>query len=148
VKPSTLLALILLFTAALLQRHAEVSPVPGPAWQQRVAPVRQAVAGHPADGRRLAALYMALADLIERDQGRVITTAGQFRALHARAGVLLFQGRPPDYYPGLAQQIDRLLAEALRLERTKDGWADAPLDKDRLAALIEALRALAWACSP
>ena len=145
-KPTTLLALGLIVTGLVATwRPAAPTPEPIPApsddaLRAAVAPVRAKLAGHQEDGRRLASLYSSLADVLARDQGKVITTTAQLRELNRRAGLLAFQKTGiAGKYSGLAEAIDKVLTDRIGLD-------NVALDSAKQTAAIESFRALAWAC--
>jgi hypothetical protein len=145
-RPTTICAAILIgwgvFTHLGVQKpRPEPKPErPSDALMAAVKPVTAILKGHGEDGSTLAAFYQAVADVLARDQGRVIQTTAQLREFHRRAGLLMFQrtgieGR----YPGLAEAIDKVLVERIGLD-------SVAIDPVKQAAAIEAFRALAWAC--
>jgi hypothetical protein len=146
VKLSTLVAVVLI-VAGLAATWRPVSPSPEPipapadaATRAAVAPVGAKLANHKEDGRRLASFYAGLADVIARDQGKIVATTAHLRELHRRAGLLMFQQTGiAGKYPGLAEAINKVLADRVGLE-------NVPLDAAKQKAAVEAFRAIAWAC--
>jgi len=113
---------------------------PSDALVAAVGPVATILKGHADDGRKLASFYSAVADVITRDQGKIIQTTAQLRELNRRAGLLMFQKTGLEgKYPGLAEAIDKILADRIGLD-------NVALDTTKQTACIEAFRALAWAC--
>jgi hypothetical protein len=105
-----------------------------------VTPVSEKLAGHAEDGDRLAAFYLAMTDVLRRDQGRVVENTAQLRELHRRAGLLMFQQTAlVGKYPGLAESIDKILADHIGLD-------NVPLDAAKQKAAVDAFQAIAWAC--
>jgi len=81
-----------------------------------------------------------VADVIARDQGKVVQTTSQLRELHRRAGLLMFQRTGIEgKYPGLAEAIDKVLCDQIGLD-------EVTLDAAKQMAAIDTFRALAWAC--
>ena len=149
-KPSTFVGILLItigIVASLSRREREPEPQPQPRPDRpsaelvaAVQPVVALLKNHRDDGRRLSALYMAMADVIARDQDGIIQTTAQLRELHRRAGLLAFQRTGiAGKYPGLAEAIDKVLADHIGLEVT-------PMDAARRTKAVDAFRALAWAC--
>jgi len=88
----------------------------------------------------LAAFYLSLADVVERDQGKVIQSTAELRETNRRTGLLMFQETGiQGKYPGLAEAIDKVLADQI-------GLAVVPLDAEKRKQMIDTLRAIAWAC--
>jgi hypothetical protein len=91
------------------------------------------------DGVELAKFYLDMANVIERDS-TVIKTTTHIRTLNVNAGQLMFQktgiqGR----YTGLSQEIDNVFVAVL----TKDNTELTPAKRQEL---VQALKAIAWAC--
>ena len=145
-KTSTFFAVVLIVWGVLMHPGPQKpSPAPKPnrpsdALVADVGPVVAIMKSHPEDGRNLAAFYSAVADVIARDQGKVVQTTAQLRELNRRAGLLMFQKTGIEgKYPGLAEAIDKVLANSVGLD-------NVALDAAKQTAAIESLRALAWAC--
>jgi hypothetical protein len=146
-KASTFFA-IGLIALGLIARFGANAPKPAPrpdrpsdAVAAAVAPVATILKGHAEDGAKLAGFYAALADVVTRDQGKVIETTAQLRELHRRAGLLMFQRTGIEgKYPGLAEAIDKVLADRIGLDNVK-------MDVTKQTAAVEAFHALAWACA-
>jgi len=154
VKPTTLLATVLIVVGVVAAwRPQAADPDPGPAppddaTRAIVGPVQEKLADHQEDGRRLAAFYQSLADVIQRDGGNVVTTTSQLREINRRAGLLMFQKTGiQGKHPGLAEAIDTAIAEGVGLEETPDGYEDVQLDAQAVGRLVDVLRAVAWACA-
>ena len=145
-KPSTFFAAVLIVWGVLSHPGPQKpSPAPKPdrpsdALVAAVGPVAAILKGHADDGRNLAVFYSAVADVIARDQGKVIQTTAQLRELNRRAGLLMFQKTGIEgNYPGLAEAIDKVLPDQVGLDSTA-------LDTEKRQRAIDALKALAWAC--
>lgn len=151
-KPTTLTALALILVGLWsAQRPADAVPaaavvLPSPLLTAAVQPVQAVLAAAPdktassADGRQLAAFYRALAAVVSRDAGKTIKSAGQFRDLNRRAGLLMFQQAGlTGKYAGLAEAIDKVLADQVGLDNTA-------FDDARRARAVAACEAIAWAC--
>jgi hypothetical protein len=96
---------------------------------------------HAEDGAKLSGFYSALADVIERDQGRVIQTTQVLRELNRRAGLLAFQRTGIEgKYPGLAEAIEKVIADQIGLD-------NVALDSAKQDASKKTFKALAWACA-
>lgn len=145
-KPSTFLAIVLIglgFAAHLGSKASNPAPKPdrpSDVLATAVNPVVTILKSHAEDGAKLSGFYSALADAVERDQGRVIQTTMQLRELNRRAGLLAFQRTGIEgKYPGLAEAIDKVLADQIGLDNVS-------LDTAKQKATIETFKALAWAC--
>jgi hypothetical protein len=147
VKASTLIGLLLIAWGVLSHfDKATPSPAPSPdrpadALVTAVQPVVTILKGHTDDGGKLAAFYLAVADVIGRDQGKVIQNTAVLRELNRRAGLLTFQRTGIEgKYPGLAEAIDKVLADRVGLD-------NVAFDDAKQTAAIEAFKAIAWACN-
>ncbi len=145
-KTSTIFAAVMIAWGALAyigQQSTSSTPKPdrpNDALVATVGPVVTILKNHPEDGRNLATFYAAVADVLARDQGRIIQTTSQLREIHRRAGLLMFQKTGIDgKYPGLAEAIDKVLADRIGLD-------NVALDAAKQTAAIEAFRTLVWAC--
>ena len=147
---STALAFALILVgaaAAVWPRVAPSPPAPTPvperpsdALAAAVAPVAAILKGHVEDGRRLAGFYASLADVVARDEGKVLQTTAHLRELNRRAGLLAFQRTGVSgKHPGLAEAIDKVLVDEVGLE-------NVALDAAKRKRAVDALKALAWAC--
>jgi hypothetical protein len=106
-----------------------------------VTPVAAILKSHFDDGAKLAEFYSALADVIQRDQGRVVQTTKELRELHRRAGLLAFQRTGIEgKYPGLSEAIEKVLADQIGLD-------NVALDPAKQEASQKTFKALAWACA-
>ena len=145
-KPTTYVAVLLIVAGAVAAwRQPASRPEPNPnapdaATRAIVANVREILSGHQEDGKRLAAFYLALADVIQRDAGQVIRDMADVREVNRRAGLLMFQQTDlQGKYPGLGDAIEAALAQLV-------GMDNAPLDDAKRKTVIAAFRAIAWAC--
>jgi hypothetical protein len=149
VKASTLIG-VLLIAWGVLSHFDKSSPQPAPqptpskpteALATAVQPIAAILKNHADDGEKLAAFYLSMADVIGRDQGKVISTTANLRELHRRAGLLAFQRTAIEgKYPGLAEAIDKVLVDRLGLE-------NVAFDAAKQSTAIETLKAIAWACN-
>jgi hypothetical protein len=145
-KASTFFAAVLIVWGVLSHPGPQKpSPAPKPDRPSEtlvaaVGPVVAILKGHTEDGRNLAAFYTAVADVIARDQGKVIQTTAQLRELNRRAGLLMFQKTGIEgKHLGLAEAIDKVLADQVGLD-------NVALDADKCQRAVDAFKALAWAC--
>lgn len=145
-KPTTYVAVLLIVAGAVAAWRKPVDrPQPdanGPdaATRAIVANVREILAGHPEDGKQLAAFYLALADVIQRDAGQVIKDMADVREVNRRAGLLMFQRTQlQGKYPGLGAAIEAALSQLI-------GMDNVPVDDANRGAVTAAFRAIAWAC--
>jgi hypothetical protein len=83
------------------------------------------------DRAEVASIYASLADLIERDGGRLIPTTAVWRAIYSDALRLAAGGTDlPGKYPGLDRAVEEVLAQHYPLD-------NLPIDKamaDKIAA--------------
>jgi hypothetical protein len=111
-------------------------PFPRPAATGPVATALQS-ASH-ADRARVAAIYSALADVIARDSGQLITTTSAWRAIYSDALRLAVGGT--DFvgkYPDLDKAVEKVLAQHYPQD-------DLPIDAamtDKIAAGMRAVEA-------
>lgn len=145
-KSSTFFGLVLIALGVFCQLdNATPRPSPSPdrpsdALATAVAPVATLLRGQTEDGQNLAAFYSAVADIVARDQGKIVQTTAELREVHRRAGLLMFRKTGIEgKYPGLAEAIDKVLADRIGLD-------NLALDTAKQTAAIETFRALAWAC--
>lgn len=124
------LVVLVLLAVSFLPKGSLPAPVPAPPQ----TPVAAALADATSEDRkRVASFYVAMADVMERDDG-VVATVGQFREVHSRSLDLAFNGTDlPGKYKGLDQAIDQQLVTAV-------GTADVPLTPEKRAALVQALK--------
>jgi hypothetical protein len=148
-KASTLFALVLIGAGLAMQFGLSAKPPaptptpdrPNNTFVSAVSPVVTKLKSHTDDGAKLAGFYTALADVLERDQGRVIQTTKELRELHRRAGLLCFQRTGIEgKYSGLSETIDKILADQIGLDNVN-------LDSAKQTAAINTFKALAWACA-
>jgi nitrogen fixation-related uncharacterized protein len=114
---------------------------PNDALVSAVLPITAILKGHAEDGAKLAGFYAALADVVDRDQGRVLKTTHELRELHRRAGLLAFQKSGIEgKYPDLSKAIEKILADEIGLD-------NVALDAVKQEASQKTFKALAWACA-
>ncbi len=145
-KPTTYVAVLLIVAGAVatwrkpVERPTPDANAPDAATRAIVANIREILAGHPEDGKQLAAFYLALADVIQRDAGQVIKDMADVREVNRRAGLLMFQRTQlQGKYPGLGAAIESALSQLI-------GMDNVPVDAANRGAVIAAFRAIAWAC--
>ncbi len=111
-----------------------------------VAPIRK-IGLDDEDARRLTKFYLALADVIERDENGIIKTSAEVRLINERSGRLCFEktdiaGR----YPRLADEIDAVIGFGIGSKCIDGKWESVEINEKNRRSLVEALRAVAWAC--
>lgn len=99
------------------------------------------------DSQRLSTFYLALADVIARDENGIIKTSAEVRLINERSGRLCFEktgiaGR----YPRLADEIDAAIGFGIGSRRIDGKWESVEITETNRLELVEALRAVAWAC--
>lgn len=113
----------------------------GPQRSVATGPVAKALeSASSSDRARVASIYASLADLIERDSGKLIPTTAVWRAIYADALRLAAGGTSlPGKYKGLDTAIEETLGQYYPLD-------NQPIDKDlamRIAAGCRAVEAQA-----
>ncbi len=121
-------------------------PAPTKALQEIVAPIKSVGLGVD-DSQRLSKFYLALADVIARDENGIIKTSAEVRLINERSGRLCFEktgiaGR----YPQLAGEIDAVIGFGIGSKRIDGKWESVEISSDNRNGLVDALRAVAWAC--
>lgn len=108
-----------------------------PATQRPVGPVSSVLANaSPRDRAKVASVYGALADLIERDGGKLIPTTAVWRAIYADALRLAAGGTGlVGKYPGLDKAIEQTLAEHYPLD-------NLPIDPELAKKIATGCRAV------
>jgi site-specific recombinase len=103
-------------------------------------PVTVALASATRDDKaKVKALYVSLADVVERDES-VIATMDLFRTVHGKSLDLAFQKTPlKGKYDGLDTAIDAQLKAAV-------GTGNVALTPEKRKELVSALRGVADAC--
>ena len=102
--------------------------------------VSELLSKHPQDAVALSELYLALADVIERDNS-VIKTLGQIRESNSRSGRLLFQRTGMHgKHDCLAEAVDSFLESKL-------GATDVLLTEELRQTAVESFRELSQACT-
>jgi hypothetical protein len=93
-----------------------------------------------SDRAKLASIYGALADVISRDQGQLITTTAAWRSIYADALRLAAGGTDlPKKYPGLDVAVDKVLSEHYSLD-------NLPIDKDTSVKIAAGMNAVERQC--
>ena len=145
-KPTTYVAVLLIVAGAVaawrkpVDRPTPDANAPDAATRAIVANIREILAAHPEDGKQLAAFYLALADVIQRDAGQVIKDMADVREVNRRAGLLMFQRTQlQGKYPGLGAAIESALSQLI-------GMDNVPVDDASRGSVLAAFRAIAWAC--
>lgn len=115
--------------------------IPGPQRSAATGPVSKALASASSTDRAaVASVYAALADLIERDGGRLITTTAVWRAIYADALRLAAGGTDlPGKYPGLDVAVEKVLAEHYPLD-------NLPIDAVMAGKIAAGCRAVEKQC--
>lgn len=94
----------------------------------------------PYDAKRLASLYMDIANLIELDnENEVVKNTDEIRQANSLAGAMLrlnIKGK----YPELPEKAKALIVACV-------GDDNVPLNSNLRTKAVEAFRALAWACN-
>lgn len=129
--------LIPLALAALVVLASFVSS-PRPAATGPVATALQSASS--SDRAKLASIYRALADVVARDSGRLITTTSAWRSVYRDALQLAAGGTDlVGKYPGLDVAVEKVLAEHYPLE-------NLPMDKDMAAKIAAGMKAVEAQC--
>jgi hypothetical protein len=125
-------------TLAALMVAASFVSSPRPAAEGPVANALKSATS--SDRAKVQRIYGALADLMNRDSGRLITTTAAWRAvykdaLQLAAGGTDFVGK----YPGLDTAVEEVLAKHYPLE-------NAPIDKPLADKIVAGLKAVEAQC--
>lgn len=131
-----------------MRRSSIVVSVPSPSLQEIVRPIRNAGLG-AEDASRLAEFYLALADVVARDENGIVKTSAEVRLINERSGRLCFErtgiaGR----YPNLAHEIDVVIGYGIGSKRIDGKWESVEMTPASRQGLVHALHAIAWACRP
>jgi hypothetical protein len=104
-------------------------------------PVAKALASaSSAERARVASIYDALADLIERDGGKLIPTTAVWRAIYSDALRLAAGGTDlPGKYPGLDKAVEEVLAQHYPLD-------NLPIDTAMAGKIAAGCRAVENQC--
>ena len=121
-------------------------PVPTKALQEAVGMIRKTSLRRD-DAKRLNHFYLALADVVDRDENGIIKSSAEVRLINERSGRLCFEktgiaGR----YPHLAGEIDTVIGYGIGSKRIDDRWESVEISASNRRGLVEALQAVAWAC--
>lgn len=132
--PSRLIPLTL--AAALVAASFFSSPRPA-----ATGPVAVALqSASSSDRAKLASIYRALADVISRDKGQLITTTVAWRSIYSDALRLAAGGTDlVGKYPGLDAAVEKVLAEHYPLE-------NLPIDKDVAGKIAAGMTAVERQC--
>ncbi len=137
-----------LFHAFLPNENESHSSVIVPADELRkiVDPIRN-TKWNADDAERLSTFYLALADVIERDENGIIKSSAEVRLINERSGRLCFgktgiAGR----YPKLAEDIDAVIGFGTGGARIDGKWESVEITVTNRKNLADAIRAVAWAC--
>lgn len=112
-----------------------------PASQQKAGPVADALRNATRqDRQRVAGIYAALADITERDAGKLISTTAAWRKVHADSLRLAVGGTDlVGKYPGLDRAVEQVMAAHVSLD-------NVAMDPERVASLAKACRAVEAQC--
>lgn len=104
-------------------------------------PVATALASASSSDRaRVRSVYAALADVIDRDGGKLIPTTAVWRSVYSDALRLAAGGTPlPGKYPGLDKAIEEVLSQHYPLD-------NLPIDKAMAKRIAEGCRAVEKQC--
>jgi hypothetical protein len=131
-----LAALVYALSQFTTRKNPEPSPRP-----VAVALVTEALQSAPSSDRKaVAGVYRALADVTERDNGRLITSTSVWRAIHSDALRLAVGGTDlVGKYPGLDTAVEKTLAKHFSLD-------NLPLTPDLVANIAAGCRAVEAQC--
>jgi len=73
------------------------------------------IASSRSDRAHLKGVYLSLADVTEKDNGKLITTVGMWRQLHSNA-LKLAASDLKGKYPGLDVAVEKVMADAFPLD--------------------------------
>lgn len=112
-----------------------------PASPQKAGPVADAMRNATrADRQRVKGIYAALADITERDAGKLISTTAAWRKVHADSLRLAVGGTDlVGKYPGLDRAVEQVMAAHVSLD-------NVAMDAERVASLANACRAVEAQC--
>ena len=111
---------------------------PRPAATGPVATALQSASS--TDRAKIRSIYGALADLMARDQGRLITTTAVWRSIYSDALRLAAGGTDlAGKYPGLDVAVDKVLSEHYSLD-------NLPIDKDMAVKIAAGMTAVERQC--
>ena len=98
------------------------------------------------DAANLARFYTAFARAMDDDADNMVDSAETVRTLNRWSGKLyLAESGVFGKYPGLADQVDEVIAQSIGSRRNADGFDPVPMDVTKKKNLAQALRAIAWA---
>lgn len=123
--------------AALLVAASFVSS-PRPAATGPVATALKSASS--SDRAKLASIYGSLADVMARDQGRLITTTAAWRAIYSDALRLAAGGTDlVGKYPGLDKAVEEVIATHYSLD-------NLPIDQALTEKIVAAMKAVESQC--
>jgi hypothetical protein len=113
-------------------------PAPRPAATGPVAAALQSASS--ADRAKVAAIYSALAELIARDSGQLITTTSAWRDIYSDALRLAVGGTDfVGQYPDLDKAVEKVLAQHYPQD-------NLPIDAEMTAKIVAGMRAVEDQC--
>lgn len=113
---------------------AALTFIPSP--KKPEGPVASAlIASSRSDRAHLKGIYLSLADVTEKDNGKLITTVGMWRQLHINT-LKLAADDLKGKYPGLDVAVEKVMADSFPLD-------DAPLSASLVAKIAGACREVA-----
>ena len=93
-----------------------------------------------SDRAKVASIYRSLADITQRDQGRLIASTAVWRAIHSDALRLAVGGTDlVGKYAGLDKAVEEVLAQHFTLD-------NKPLDKAQVDAIVAGCKAVEAQC--
>jgi hypothetical protein len=130
--------LAVLFALSQFVSKKSVGPDPRPV---AVSPVTMALQSAPStDKAKVRGVYRALADVTQRDAGRLITSTSVWRAIHSDALRLAVGGTDLlGKYPGLDVAVEETLAKHFSLD-------NLPLTEERVKAIVAGCLAVEAEC--
>jgi hypothetical protein len=107
-----------------------------PAPQKAEGPVATAMSGASrSDRSQLKGIYLSLADVTEKDNGKLISTVGMWRQLHSNT-LKLAAANMRGKYAGLDLAVEKVMADKFALD-------DAPLSASLVNQIAAACREVA-----
>ena len=130
-----LLVVAVLFAVSQFYKKPAESPRPA------APPVATALkSASSSDRAKVASIYRALADITQRDAGRLIASTAVWRAIHSDALRLAVGGTDlPGKYPGLDKAVEEVLSKHFSLD-------NKPLDKAQVDAIVAGCKAVEQQC--
>lgn len=122
-----------------------VVPEPTAADKTIVAPLLQLVKGKPG-ASDLAPMYLAAADILERDTDNKLSTSGQLTNWLADATTLAYVNTEyANKFPGFEVVMTTIIIDTLK-DASTTGDEDIAMTPEKKAKFITVLKACAWAC--